>query len=73
MNEFNKKNFQVRNKDMLRSKWHAVNGNCEKFKAVYKRVKCLEKSGENEMDNMKRARQMYPNEHKDILFGQKEA
>ena len=41
-----------------------MNGDCQKFQAVYKRVKCLEKSDESELDNMKHARQIYRDEQK---------
>nr|GEX16967.1 hypothetical protein [Tanacetum cinerariifolium] len=37
---------------MLTSKWHTLNANCQKFNAAYKRVR---KSGENDVDLMKRA------------------
>ncbi|GKF40046.1 hypothetical protein Tco_0120107 [Tanacetum coccineum] len=33
------KNFQNRTKDMLTSKWHTLNANCQKFNAAYKRAK----------------------------------
>nr|GEV61034.1 integrase, catalytic region, zinc finger, CCHC-type, peptidase aspartic, catalytic [Tanacetum cinerariifolium] len=48
LNEFNLKNFQKRTKDMLTSKWHTLNANCQKFNAAYKRAKRLGKSGEND-------------------------
>nr|GEX98576.1 hypothetical protein [Tanacetum cinerariifolium] len=54
LNEFNSKNFQKRTKDMLTRKWHTLNANCQKFNAAYKRAKRLEKSGENDVDVMKR-------------------
>ena len=72
MNEFNRKNFQVRNKDMLSSKWHTLNANCQKFLAVYKRAKRLTKSGESEVDDMRHARQMYRDEHKGVSFAQED-
>nr|GEY84445.1 endopeptidase, NLPC/P60 domain, LRAT-like domain protein [Tanacetum cinerariifolium] len=40
---------------MLTSKWHTLNANCQKFNAAYKRAKRLGKSGENNVDLMKRA------------------
>nr|GEY87675.1 reverse transcriptase domain-containing protein [Tanacetum cinerariifolium] len=44
LNEFNSKKFQKRTKDMLTSKWHTLNANCQKFNAAYKRAKRLGKS-----------------------------
>ena len=38
MHEFNRQNFQVRNKDMISSKWHTLNRNCQKFLACCKRA-----------------------------------
>ncbi|GJY42512.1 hypothetical protein Tco_0429782 [Tanacetum coccineum] len=55
LNEFNSKKFQKRTKDMLTSKWHTLNANCQKFNAAYERVKRLGKNGENDVDLMKRA------------------
>ena len=72
MNEFNRKNFQLRKKDMLSSKWHALNINCQKFEAAYKRAKRLKKSGEGDMDDMRHARQFYRDEHKGVSFGQED-
>lgn len=68
MNEFNMLNFQVRNKDMITSKWHTINANCQKFLAVFKRVKRLEKSGENELNIIGHDRQMYRDVHKGVSF-----
>nr|GEU87698.1 hypothetical protein [Tanacetum cinerariifolium] len=59
LNEFNSKKFQKRTNDMLTSKWHTLNGNCQKFNAAYKRAKRLGKSGENDVDLMKRAQSIY--------------
>nr|GEZ32431.1 hypothetical protein [Tanacetum cinerariifolium] len=59
LNEFNSKNFQKRTKDMLTSKWHTLNANCQKFNAAYKRAKRLGKSGENDVDVLKRAQNIY--------------
>ncbi|GKC50471.1 hypothetical protein Tco_1073216 [Tanacetum coccineum] len=59
MNEFNRKNFQKRTKDMLTSKWTTLNHHCQKFNAIYKRCHRLKKSGESEVDLMGRARGMY--------------
>ncbi|GJS37260.1 hypothetical protein Tco_0535642 [Tanacetum coccineum] len=36
LNEFNSKKFLNRTKDMLTSKWHTLNVNCQKFNAAYK-------------------------------------
>nr|GFB12680.1 hypothetical protein [Tanacetum cinerariifolium] len=41
--------------DMLTSKWNTLNANCQKFNAAYKRAKRLGKSGENDVDVLKRA------------------
>nr|GEW67515.1 auxin-induced protein 15A-like [Tanacetum cinerariifolium] len=40
---------------MLTSKWHTLNANCQKFNAAYKRAKRLGRSGENDVDVLKRA------------------
>nr|GEZ46545.1 myb-like domain, Myb/SANT-like DNA-binding domain protein [Tanacetum cinerariifolium] len=64
LNEFNRLNFQKRTKDMLSSKWNTLNHNCQKFNAIYKRCSCLTKSGENEVDLMKRVRAIYGDEKK---------
>nr|GEW70719.1 endopeptidase, NLPC/P60 domain, LRAT-like domain protein [Tanacetum cinerariifolium] len=40
---------------MLTRKWHTLNVNCQKFNTAYKRAKRLGKSGENDVDVMKRA------------------
>ncbi|GKC23796.1 hypothetical protein Tco_1025946 [Tanacetum coccineum] len=40
---------------MLTSKWHTLDANCQKFNATYKRAKRLGKSGENDVDYLKRA------------------
>nr|GEU33324.1 glutathione S-transferase T3-like [Tanacetum cinerariifolium] len=58
---------------MLTSKWHTLNANCQKFNAAYKRAKCLGKSGENDVDLMKRAQSIYRNEHKWVSYSQEDA
>ncbi|GJS45506.1 hypothetical protein Tco_0595627 [Tanacetum coccineum] len=73
LNEFNSKFFQKRTKDMLTSKWHTLNANCQKFNAAYKRAKRLGKSGENDVDYLKRAQSIYRDEHKGIAFSQEDA
>ncbi|GKA62410.1 hypothetical protein Tco_0761929 [Tanacetum coccineum] len=73
LNEFNSKNFQKRTKDMLTSKWHTLNANCQKFNAAYKRAKRLGKSGENDVDYLKRAQSIYRDEHKGVAFSQEDA
>ncbi|GJU93143.1 hypothetical protein Tco_1317899 [Tanacetum coccineum] len=73
LNEFNSKKFQKRTKDMLTSKWHTLNANCQKFNAAYKRAKRLGKSGENDVDLMKRAQSIYRDEHKGVSFSQEDA
>nr|GEX04535.1 glutathione S-transferase T3-like [Tanacetum cinerariifolium] len=40
---------------MLTSKWHTLNANCQKLNAAYKRAKRLGRSGENDVDVLKRA------------------
>nr|GEW29168.1 hypothetical protein [Tanacetum cinerariifolium] len=50
LNEFERKNFQKRTKDMLSSKCSTLNHNCQKFNVIYKRCIRLKKSGENEVD-----------------------
>nr|GEX39173.1 hypothetical protein [Tanacetum cinerariifolium] len=73
LNEFNSKKFQKRTKDMLTSKWHTLNVNCQKFNAAYKRAKRLGKSGENDVDVMKRAQSIYRDKHKWELLLKREA
>nr|GEX46106.1 glutathione S-transferase T3-like [Tanacetum cinerariifolium] len=58
---------------MLTSKWHTLNANCQKFNAAYKRAKRLGKSGENEVDVLKRAQSIYRDEHKGVAFCQEDA
>nr|GFC06173.1 hypothetical protein [Tanacetum cinerariifolium] len=72
LNEFNSKKFQKRTKDMLTSKWHTLNANCQKFNATYKRVKRLGKIGENDVDSMKRTQSIYRDEHKGVSFSQED-
>ncbi|GJU32773.1 hypothetical protein Tco_1176362 [Tanacetum coccineum] len=72
LNEFNSKNFQKRTKDMLTSKWHTLNANCQKFNSAYKRAKCLGKSGKNDVDYLKRAQSIYRDEHKGVAFSQED-
>ncbi|GJX77677.1 hypothetical protein Tco_0324488 [Tanacetum coccineum] len=73
LNEFNSKNLQNRTKDMLTSKWHTLNANCQKFNAAYKRAKRLGKSGENDVDYLKRAQSIYRDEHRGVAFSQEDA
>nr|GEX63773.1 hypothetical protein [Tanacetum cinerariifolium] len=68
LNEFNSQIFQKRTKDMLTSKWHTLNANCQKFNAAYKRAKRLGRSGENDVDVLKRAQSIYRDEHKGVAF-----
>nr|GEZ94917.1 glutathione S-transferase T3-like [Tanacetum cinerariifolium] len=58
---------------MLTSKWHTLNANCQKFNAAYKRAKRLGKSGENDVDSMKRTQSIYHDEHKGVAFCQEDA
>ncbi|GKD00904.1 hypothetical protein Tco_1171178 [Tanacetum coccineum] len=58
---------------MLTSKWHTLNVNCQKFNAAYKRAKRLGKSGENDVDYLKRAQSIYRDEHKGVAFSQEDA
>ncbi|GJW13182.1 hypothetical protein Tco_0017315 [Tanacetum coccineum] len=73
LNEFNSKKFQNRTKDMLTSKWHTLNSNCQKFNTAYKRTKRLGKSGENDVDYLKRAQSIYRDKHRDVAFSQEDA
>nr|GEX43321.1 RNA-directed DNA polymerase, eukaryota, reverse transcriptase zinc-binding domain protein [Tanacetum cinerariifolium] len=73
LNEFNSKNFKKRTNDMLTSKCHTLNANCQKFNAAYKRAKRLGKSGENDVYLMKRAQSIYRDEHKGVSFSQEDA
>ncbi|GJZ88926.1 hypothetical protein Tco_0660708 [Tanacetum coccineum] len=70
---FEKISFQNRTKDMLTSKWHTLNANCQKFNAAYKRAKRLGKSGENDVDYLKRAQSIYRDEHRGVAFSQEDA
>nr|GEV24765.1 hypothetical protein [Tanacetum cinerariifolium] len=67
------KNLRKRTKDMLTSKWHTLNANFQKFNAAYKRAKRLGKSGENDVDVMKRAQSIFRDEHKGVAFCQEDA
>nr|GEW77862.1 hypothetical protein [Tanacetum cinerariifolium]GEX86586.1 hypothetical protein [Tanacetum cinerariifolium]GEY44533.1 hypothetical protein [Tanacetum cinerariifolium] len=73
LNEFNRKIFQKRTKDMLSSKWNSLNHHCQKFNAIYKKCQRLKKSGENEVDLMKRARGIYRDENKNNSFNHEDA
>lgn len=46
-------------KDMLTGKWATLNANWKKFNAIFKHLKRLSRSGENEVDLMTRVRQSY--------------
>ncbi|GJU17460.1 hypothetical protein Tco_1145426 [Tanacetum coccineum] len=54
LNEFNSKKFQNRTKDMLTSKWHTLNVNCQKFNAAEQTSKRLGKVAKR-CDYLKRA------------------
>ncbi|GKE79148.1 hypothetical protein Tco_1545268, partial [Tanacetum coccineum] len=58
---------------MLSSKWNTLNYNCQKFNAIYKQCSRLTKSGDNELDVMKRARTTYHDENKNTPFTQEDA
>nr|GEX28098.1 retrotransposon Gag domain, retroviral aspartyl protease [Tanacetum cinerariifolium] len=58
---------------MLTSKWHTLNHNCQKFNTIFKRCKRLGKSGEKNLDVMKRARTPYRGENKEKPFTQEDA
>nr|GEV62085.1 hypothetical protein [Tanacetum cinerariifolium] len=73
LNEFNSKKFKKRTKDMLTSKWHTLNANCQKINAAYKRAKRLGKSAEYDVDLMKQAQSIYRDEHKGVSFSPKDA
>jgi hypothetical protein len=72
-NEFNKLNFQKRNKDMIQEKWKTLNRDCTKFNAYFKRSQREQKSGKNEMDILKRAKETYHDKHRSASFNNKEA
>nr|GEU54910.1 hypothetical protein [Tanacetum cinerariifolium] len=59
--------------DMLSSKWSTLNHHCQKFNAIYKRCNRLKKSGENEVDLIKRARGIYQDENKNNSFNHEKA
>ncbi|GKB96720.1 hypothetical protein Tco_0982857 [Tanacetum coccineum] len=71
LNEFNRKKFQQRTKDMLSSKWSTLSHHCQKFNAIYKMCIRLKKSGENEVDLMKRG--IYQDENKNSSFNNEKA
>ncbi|GJY84843.1 hypothetical protein Tco_0498869 [Tanacetum coccineum] len=73
LNEFNSKKFQNRTDRIDASKWHTLNANCQKFNAAYKRAKRLGKSGENDVDYLKRAQSIYRDEHRGVAFSQEDA
>nr|GEW42583.1 hypothetical protein [Tanacetum cinerariifolium] len=54
-------------------KRHTLNANCQKYNAAYKRAKCLGKSGENNVNVLKRAQSIYRDEHKGVPFCQEYA
>nr|GEV55552.1 glutathione S-transferase T3-like [Tanacetum cinerariifolium] len=58
---------------MLTGKWHMLNANCQKFNVAYKRAKRLGKSGENDVDVLKRAQSIYRDENKGVAFCQEDA
>nr|GEV70741.1 gibberellin 2-beta-dioxygenase 8 [Tanacetum cinerariifolium] len=68
-----RKKIQKRTKDMLTSKWHTLNANCQRFNTAYKRAKRLGKSGKNNVDVLKRAQSIYRDEHKGVAFCQEDA
>ncbi|GJT80480.1 glutathione S-transferase T3-like protein [Tanacetum coccineum] len=54
MQDFNNASTQgYRTKNMLRGKWTRINGDCQKFNAIYKHLE--RKSGENEADHIEAA------------------
>ncbi|GJX10549.1 hypothetical protein Tco_0200408 [Tanacetum coccineum] len=57
---------------MLTSKWHMLNHNFQKFNGIFKQSKRLGKSGENNLDVMKRARTTYRDENKGTPFSQED-
>jgi hypothetical protein len=57
--EFNRLSPKERNKHMLQSKWKTLNRDCTKFNAFYKKAQREIKSGENEVDVITRAHQLY--------------
>nr|GEW12442.1 hypothetical protein [Tanacetum cinerariifolium] len=56
----------------MTSKWHMLDRNCQKFNATFKRSIRLEKSEENDLDVMKRARTTYRDENKRTPFVQED-
>ncbi|GJT77312.1 hypothetical protein Tco_1044037 [Tanacetum coccineum] len=55
MQDFNTSTvFGFRIRHMLTGKWSRVNGDCQKFNAIYKHLEC--KSGENEADHIENAK-----------------
>nr|GFC51937.1 glutathione S-transferase T3-like [Tanacetum cinerariifolium] len=52
---------------------HTLNANCQKFNATYKRANRLGRSGENDVDVLKRAQSIYRDEHKGVTFCQQDA
>ncbi|GKD86361.1 hypothetical protein Tco_1357515 [Tanacetum coccineum] len=58
---------------MLSSKCSMLNQHCQKFDAIYKRCIRLKKSGENEVDLMKRARGIYQDGNKNSSFNHEKA
>nr|GEY76351.1 retrovirus-related Pol polyprotein LINE-1 [Tanacetum cinerariifolium] len=50
-----------------------LNANCQKFNAAYKRAKRLGRSGENDVNVLRRAQSIYWDEHKGVAFCQQDA
>ena len=73
INEFNKINHHKRGKDMIQSKWRTLNRDCSKFNACFKRAERDQKSGENDMDILTHAKEMYRIESKNAPFNNEEA
>ncbi|GJZ47791.1 hypothetical protein Tco_0601623 [Tanacetum coccineum] len=58
MHDFNTQTRSAsRTKNMMTEKWSKINGDCQKFNAIYKYLTC--KSGENEADHIENAKDTY--------------
>ena len=62
--KFNEAFHHKRTKDMLTRKVATLNPNCKRFNAIYKCLRLVGRSGENDNDLMRRARKAYRDESK---------
>ncbi|GJW44533.1 hypothetical protein Tco_0073332 [Tanacetum coccineum] len=67
MQDFNNGTYQgTHTKNMLTGKWSRINGDCQKFNAIYKHLEC--KRGENEADHIETAKTTFMAQSKGRKF-----